>query len=273
MDWVRRPLPAHHPGRHPHHGPPMVAHRPAPGLCFPAAQPLGNLSARPVPGQGDASLRKQRPEHPGILCPGERLPSFRRFGTGRVETLQGRSRWRKSPPDHIADRYRRLAIRQPGRKIPRLRFRPGGSPQIYGHELQWIHASADHPRGQIQHVSSVVPQRGSHRLRRANGKRIADSDRHADGRTIDQLTTSGSNESPSWSPDGRYIAYSSSTERGRPSAIFIMLANGEKKRQVSQTGQNATAPTWSPVFKFETRAPSRHPWRIDAVSEMSEAFL
>lgn len=69
-----------------------------------------------------------------------------------------------------------------------------------------------------------------------------------EGSALTQLTTKRSNDSPVWSPDGRYIAFSSGWKG--ESSIYIMLANGDKKRRISSVGQNATSPSWSPLLRF-----------------------
>jgi TolB protein len=58
-----------------------------------------------------------------------------------------------------------------------------------------------------------------------------------------QLTHDGGrNDSPSWSPDGRHIVFQSS--RSGKEEIWMMLANGDKLRQLTFTGRN-TQPNWS----------------------------
>ena len=62
-----------------------------------------------------------------------------------------------------------------------------------------------------------------------------------------QLTRDGANnEHPVWSPDSRHIAYESNRFGSRQ--IFIMLADGTKKTQLTNTGRN-TSPSWSNYFK------------------------
>ena len=58
-----------------------------------------------------------------------------------------------------------------------------------------------------------------------------------------QLTRDGANnEHPVWSPDSRHIAYESNRFGNRQ--VFLMLADGTQKEQLTRRGQN-TAPTWS----------------------------
>ncbi len=52
----------------------------------------------------------------------------------------------------------------------------------------------------------------------------------------------GSNESPSYSPNGRHVAFSSS--RAGRTQIFTMARDGKNLRQITQTGNNFT-PSWS----------------------------
>ena len=61
---------------------------------------------------------------------------------------------------------------------------------------------------------------------------------------IRQLTSdSGSNECPSWAPDGRHLAFQSN--RTGSDQIFIMLAdtNNPELRMVTSQGAN-TCPAW-----------------------------
>ncbi len=59
---------------------------------------------------------------------------------------------------------------------------------------------------------------------------------------IFQLTSNaGSNEGPSWAPDGRHLAFQSN-RTGSPQ-IFIMLVDGSELRMVTTQGSN-TSPSW-----------------------------
>jgi TolB protein len=53
----------------------------------------------------------------------------------------------------------------------------------------------------------------------------------------------GSKEHPRWSPDGRFIVYSSD-ETGEK-AIFVMRADGTGARRISPPGGAASHPAWS----------------------------
>lgn len=62
-----------------------------------------------------------------------------------------------------------------------------------------------------------------------------------------QLTRDGANnEHPVWSPDSRHIAYESNRFGSRQ--IFIMLADGTEKEQLTHRGKN-TSPAWSNYFQ------------------------
>ena len=62
-----------------------------------------------------------------------------------------------------------------------------------------------------------------------------------------QLTRDGANnEHPVWSPDSRHIAYESNRFGSRQ--VFIMLADGTQKEQLTNRGQN-TSPAWSNYFQ------------------------
>jgi TolB protein len=59
-----------------------------------------------------------------------------------------------------------------------------------------------------------------------------------------QLTTDGDNEDPSFSPDGRFITFSS--DRSGIKSIYIMSANGESQKRITPKGSKASGPRWSP---------------------------
>ena len=66
-----------------------------------------------------------------------------------------------------------------------------------------------------------------------------------DGSGLKQLTDSdGNNEDPCWSPDGRYIVFSSNRSGGYH--LYIMNANGYNQRRITYFKGEETAPSWSP---------------------------
>ncbi|MGB9716746.1 MAG: Tol-Pal system beta propeller repeat protein TolB [Thermodesulfovibrionales bacterium] len=65
-----------------------------------------------------------------------------------------------------------------------------------------------------------------------------------DSTGLTQLTTHGNNEEPSFSPDGRYITFSS--DRDGVKGIYIMRANGEAQRRITPKNLKAFSPRWSP---------------------------
>ncbi len=65
-----------------------------------------------------------------------------------------------------------------------------------------------------------------------------------DGSGITQLTDRGNNEDPSFSPDGRYIVFSS--DRDGEKAVYVMRANGEAQKRITPKGLRVFGPRWSP---------------------------
>jgi len=65
-----------------------------------------------------------------------------------------------------------------------------------------------------------------------------------DGTDLTQLTHSGNNEDPSFSPDGLHIAFCSDRDGGK--GIYIMRADGEAQQRITPHTIRATSPRWSP---------------------------
>jgi TolB protein len=66
-----------------------------------------------------------------------------------------------------------------------------------------------------------------------------------DGKNPVQLTHHArDNESPSWSPDGNLIAFSSNREG--PSRIYVMTAFGTDQRKLLTMPGEQSNPQWSP---------------------------
>jgi TolB protein len=69
-----------------------------------------------------------------------------------------------------------------------------------------------------------------------------------DGALFQQLThRQGNNERPSWSPDGRFIAFSSN--RSGKKEIYIMRADGSGQKKITSGSGEKTAPAWSPFLR------------------------
>jgi len=67
-----------------------------------------------------------------------------------------------------------------------------------------------------------------------------------DGSNLKKLTdSSGNNEDPCWSPDGRYIVFSSNRDGGGYN-LYIMNSNGQNQRRITFLKGESTAPSWSP---------------------------
>jgi TolB protein len=70
-----------------------------------------------------------------------------------------------------------------------------------------------------------------------------------EGRDLCRVTNNqGNNEDPCWSPDGRYIAFSSDRVDGNYH-IFIANANGENQKQVTFFEGGQVAPSWGERVK------------------------
>jgi TolB protein len=70
-----------------------------------------------------------------------------------------------------------------------------------------------------------------------------------DGTGLRQVTQGqGNNEDPCWSPDGRYLAFSSNRTGGNYH-IYISNANGENQRQVTFLKGDQLSPSWGPQVK------------------------
>ncbi|MBX7143258.1 MAG: Tol-Pal system beta propeller repeat protein TolB, partial [Oligoflexia bacterium] len=67
-----------------------------------------------------------------------------------------------------------------------------------------------------------------------------------DGSEAQQLTSTGSNEDPDWSPDGRYIVFSSTFGRGVFN-LALMRADGSNVRRLTNSRGGDFEPTWGPV--------------------------
>jgi TolB protein len=120
----------------------------------------------------------------------------------------------------------------------------GGSPQIYvmrrdGSEVKRVSFEGSYntspswsPKGDKIVFSG---RRGANQVFTVN----------PDGTELIQLTSEGNNEEPSFSPDGRYITFSS--DRDGVKGIYIMRANGEAQKRITPRNLRAYGPRWSPA--------------------------
>ena len=69
-----------------------------------------------------------------------------------------------------------------------------------------------------------------------------------DGSRLTQLTFDGDNQSPSWSPDGRFIVYDRKKTPKSKTSIFIMRRDGSNPTRISRGKINHTSPAWSPYM-------------------------
>ncbi len=69
----------------------------------------------------------------------------------------------------------------------------------------------------------------------------------ADGSGEQRLTTSsGTDESPTWSPDDRWIAFVGETDGSFD--LFVMRSDGSELRALTRTRGDQLAPAWSPTL-------------------------
>jgi TolB protein len=134
------------------------------------------------------------------------------------------------------------AVSPDGRYISFVSDR-GGSPQIYtirtdGSELRRITFEGSY------NTSPSWSPRGDKIV--FTGRRVTNQICivNPDGTGLTQLTTWGNNEGPSFSPDGRYITFSS--DRDGLKGVYIMRANGESQKRITTRNMNAYSPRWSP---------------------------
>jgi TolB protein len=67
----------------------------------------------------------------------------------------------------------------------------------------------------------------------------------SDGTDLRNLTEGqGNNEDPCWSPDGRYLAFSSNREGGYH--LYVMTASGHNQQRITFGNGEQTSPSWSP---------------------------
>lgn len=70
---------------------------------------------------------------------------------------------------------------------------------------------------------------------------------NADGSDALQMTSSGDNEDPDWSPDGRYLVFATTFGRGGAFNLALMRSDGTNVRQLTQGRGGDFEPTWGPM--------------------------
>ncbi|MCF8061094.1 MAG: Tol-Pal system beta propeller repeat protein TolB [Deltaproteobacteria bacterium] len=129
-----------------------------------------------------------------------------------------------------------------GRKMAFVSNR-SGSPQIYIRDLQ----NGEERRLTFEGKYNTSPTWSS--LNRIafsgmDGGRFDIYTINADGTGLQNLTQGGgNNEDPCWSPDGRYLAFSSNREGGYH--LYLMTAGGRNQTRISFQEGEQTSPSWS----------------------------
>jgi TolB protein len=70
-----------------------------------------------------------------------------------------------------------------------------------------------------------------------------------EGRNAVQLTFSGDNEDPSWAPDGRFLAFSSTNLGGGEKQLGILSLLGGRPTRIEGTSRDSRQPAWSPAIE------------------------
>jgi len=89
---------------------------------------------------------------------------------------------------------------------------------------------------------------------------------NADGTGLRQLTTDPAADfDPTWSPDGKRIAYRHETNGDSTAEIYVMNADGSHRRNLTRRAGQDHAPAWSPdgkkiAFASVRRGPSLAIW-------------
>ncbi len=130
-----------------------------------------------------------------------------------------------------------------GRKIAFVSNR-SGSPQIYIRDLE----SGEERRLTFEGNYNTSPAWSSLNRIAFSGMDGGSFDIYTineDGTGLQRLTQgAGNNEDPCWSPDGRYLAFSSNREDGYH--LYLMTAGGGNQTRITFQKGEQTSPSWSP---------------------------
>jgi TolB protein len=121
-----------------------------------------------------------------------------------------------------------------------------GSPQIYvmnanGAEVRRVTKSGDY---NVEPSWSPKGDRILYCRREGNGPGFQIYAINPDGSGDTRLTGEGRNEYPHWSPDGRFITFTSN--RDGSDSIYVMRADGTSQVRVSKGRGGDSQPAWSP---------------------------
>jgi TolB protein len=129
-----------------------------------------------------------------------------------------------------------------GRKLAFVSNR-SGSPQIYVRDLE----SGEERRLTFEGKYNTSPSWSSlNRIAYSgmNGGRFDIYTINDDGTDLQNLTQGqGNNEDPCWSPDGRYLVFSSNREGGYH--LYLMTAGGRNQTRITFQKGEQTSPSWS----------------------------
>ncbi len=123
----------------------------------------------------------------------------------------------------------------------------GGGPQVY---------IADADGSNIRRISFAGSNYCTSPAWSPKGDKIAYVCRNAgfqiflttpEGGSPSQLTFSGDNEDPTWSPDGRFLAFSSTNLGGGNKAIGVLSLLGGRPTRISEGRSDESQPSWSPM--------------------------
>ena len=119
----------------------------------------------------------------------------------------------------------------------------GGAPQIWVMNADGLGGLPGHHGRQLQHQPRLGASRRQDRIYGRDERNVFDiflvdpSSKFVERLTQDQ----GNNEEPSWSPDGRYLAFTST--RAAAKGIYIMTADGRFQTVIKEGGGFET-PAW-----------------------------
>jgi TolB protein len=119
----------------------------------------------------------------------------------------------------------------------------GGSPQIYVMKRDGSNVKRLTFEGSYNTSPSWSPKGNKIVFSGRRGKNQIFT-MNPDGTGLSQLTSQGNNEEPSFSPDGRYITFTS--DRDGVKGIYIMRANVEIQKRVTSRNIRAYSSRWSP---------------------------